>query len=161
MSQDPSHATRALSIQQPWADAIIHGTKRVENRTWMREGEVGWLWIHAPATLDKAGEAWMRQRGMHTPMLGMPRSALVGLAYIHTISNAVPDGDPWAFGPVCWHIYEVIALDEPVPCKGALGLWTVPDAPLAAARAELATLDLAWVNALDYEWPRRRPEGAR
>lgn len=138
MMRDPMLATRALSIQQPWADAIIHGTKRVENRTWKRETggkEFGWLWVHAPAGYDKAGDLWMREQGLHTPVAGAPRSALIGLAYIHTISNGALDaGDPWAFGPWCWCIGEVIALDEMVPCKGALGLWTVPDAPLAVAR---------------------------
>jgi hypothetical protein len=149
---DPRLATRALSIQQPWVDAILHGTKRVENRTWARKDELGWIWLHAPATGDQHAGRWMRERGLHTPDLGVPKSAIVGLAYIHTISNHVPDDDPWAFGPVCWHIYAVIALDEPVPCKGALGLWTLPPAALAKARAELATLDLGWVDALDYEW---------
>lgn len=146
---DPMLATRALSIQQPWADAILHGTKRVENRTWARKGEVGWIWLHAPASYDREGALWMRQRGLHTPELGAPTSAIVGLAYVDRISAHVPDDDPWAFGPVCWHIYAVIALEEPVPCRGALGLWTVPDGALAKARAELATLDLAWWEVAD------------
>lgn len=152
MSQDPSHATRALSIQQPWADAILHGTKRVENRTWRRapNAELGWVWVHAPAGHDKAGELWMREQGLHMPPVDVPRSALIGLAYIHTINNGALDAsDPWAFGPWCWCIGEVIALDEPVPCKGALGLWTVPDAALATARL--------WLDISQ----RRRPEGAR
>lgn len=135
---DPMVATRALSIQQPWADAIIHGTKRVENRTWRRKDDgrgLGWIWVHAPATYDNEGAMWMRKRHLHTPEASSPRSALIGLAYVHTMSNGPLDADdPWAFGPWCWCIGEVIALDESVPCKGALGLWAVPDATLATAR---------------------------
>lgn len=138
MTYDPKHATRALSIRQPWADAIIHGTKRVENRTWRRDtGDhaLGWVWVHASAGYDKAGDLWMREQGLHIPLADVPRGALIGLAHFDLISNGpMGPADPWAFGPWCWCIGEVIALDEPVPCKGALGLWTVPDEALSVAR---------------------------
>lgn len=151
MIYDLEHAPRALSIQQPWADAIIHGTKRVENRTWRREtGDhpLGWVRVHAPAGYDKAGDLWMREQGLHTPQADAPRGALIGAAYFDMISHGPMDAsDPWAFGPWCWCISEVIALDEPVPCKGALGLWAVPDAVLEVARL---WLDIS---------TRRRPEG--
>lgn len=29
-----THTIRALTIRQPWAGAIAHQTKRVENRSW-------------------------------------------------------------------------------------------------------------------------------
>ncbi len=33
---------------------------------------------------------------------------------------------PWFGGPVGWVLLDVLALPEPVPCKGAQGLWTLP-----------------------------------
>lgn len=155
--QNPRGATHALSIKQPWLDAILFGTKRIENRTWKREHTPGWIWLHAPESYDKAGERWMRERGLHNPELGVPRGAILGLAYVHTITNAVPKHDQWAFGPVCWFIYEVIQLLDPVPCKGALGVWRVPDAELEQARAEVDVLDLTFLAELDGEWPNPRP----
>lgn len=34
----------------------------------------------------------------------------------------------WFVGPVGWILADVVALPEPVPCKGAQGLWVVPPA---------------------------------
>jgi len=33
----------------------------------------------------------------------------------------------WAFGPWCWLLADPIELPEPIPCKGSLGLWEVPE----------------------------------
>jgi hypothetical protein len=41
---------KALSIQQPWAWAIIHAGKRVENRTWSTRFR-GPFFIHAGKTI--------------------------------------------------------------------------------------------------------------
>lgn len=140
----PELATRALSVKQPWADAILHGTKRVENRGWTSPAYgLGWLWLHAPAAYDRAGAQWMRDRGLHKPELGAPLGAMIGLVRVVALRRADerPD-DPWAFGPWCWVIDRVIALEEPIPCKGALSLWEVPDDVLARCLEELATLDV-------------------
>jgi hypothetical protein len=37
-------------------------------------------------------------------------------------------GGPWeADGAVCWPLRELVALREPVPCRGAQGLWALPE----------------------------------
>lgn len=41
-------------------------------------------------------------------------------------SRATPKAVPQA-GPIGWVLADVIALPEPVPCRGAQGLWTLPD----------------------------------
>ena len=56
----PPHAIRGLTIQRPWAGAIVHGTKRIENRTWypapklLEDGGL-WLAVHAGAHWDALG----------------------------------------------------------------------------------------------------------
>jgi hypothetical protein len=30
-------------------------------------------------------------------------------------------------GPVCFLLSDIVRVDPPIPCKGKLGLWTVPD----------------------------------
>jgi len=159
-SPSPFGAYRALTIKQPWLDAILYGTKRTENRTWSRKVDhgtsLGWIWLHASAAWDKEGERWMGAQQLHTPTLGAPRSALLGLAFVHTISNNVDKKrDPWAFGPWCWGLSAVVPLLDPVPCKGALGLWTVPAPTLALALGELLALplDLAQLDEQIYKWP--------
>lgn len=37
---------KALSLRQPWADAVLHLGKRIENRRWPTAHR-GWFWIHA------------------------------------------------------------------------------------------------------------------
>jgi hypothetical protein len=40
--------------------------------------------------------------------------------------------DPWAFGPWCWIIDEVIALPERIPCGGRQGTWHLNDEQIRA-----------------------------
>ncbi|MEI8165020.1 MAG: ASCH domain-containing protein [Chloroflexales bacterium] len=40
-------------------------------------------------------------------------------------------------GRFAWLLADVQRLAEPVPCRGALGLWTVPEAAEAAVRGQL------------------------
>jgi hypothetical protein len=40
--------------------------------------------------------------------------------------------------PVGWVLDDVIALDEPVPCPGAQGLWQLPIDVEARVRAQIA-----------------------
>lgn len=48
------------------------------------------------------------------------------------------DGPRWA-----WLLRDVRQLGEPVPCKGSLGLWTLPPSVLAAVERQLATAKAA------------------
>jgi hypothetical protein len=45
---------------------------------------------------------------------------------------------PWFFGDFGWVVDELIPFKEPVPCKGAQGLWTLPIAVEAAVLAQEA-----------------------
>ncbi len=52
-------------------------------------------------------------------------SALVGAATIYDCVSA--SDSPWFCGPFGFLLSHVVALPEPIPCKGALGLWDVPN----------------------------------
>ena len=43
----------------------------------------------------------------------------------------------WFFGPVGYVLRDVVALPEPVPCKGALGFWRLPTDVERAVRGQL------------------------
>lgn len=45
---------KALSLRQPWAWAVVHGYKDVENRSWSTKHR-GPLLIHASKQLDPEG----------------------------------------------------------------------------------------------------------
>lgn len=117
---------RALSIQQPWASAIVLGHKPVENRTW-KTSYRGPLLIHAGKQVDHFAMDWLFE-GYPELMAALklasplPRGGIVGRA---TMTDCVTHhASPLFFGP-----YGFVFCDaEPlpfVPLRGKLGLFEV------------------------------------
>lgn len=190
---------RAISVRQPWAWAIMHGGKDVENRSRNIAGSYrGPVAIHAgKAIFEEEGGAypevqsaiWLEEGGYvptgvqlwevaddvdpHDPrfaygaivgvvdlvrvhhaddcehddlmrLAGLYRSGPEGRAEVAALPDSGAGGivgkirgcSPWA-QPDQYHL--VLAsprpLAEPIPCRGALGLWTVPDDIVAALPA--------------------------
>lgn len=156
---------KALTVQQPWAWAIIHGGKDIENRTqaWRYRGPLA---IHAGARLSERGlqsellqDAWRAAGG--PPIWRSESSAIIGvvdLVGVHRCSalNVTREvlccDSAWAEQPyderhggirrrnlVHLVLENPRPLAVPIPCRGALGLWTPPAEVLeqlpAAARA--------------------------
>jgi hypothetical protein len=153
---------KALTICQPWAHLIITPqnalpphivVKRVENRTWPTKYR-GPLLIHA----GKSHE-WLND-GDEQLLDDMPFGAIVGLVdlidCVQVVSRsgpggkrlnfgrAVTDKHPWlpkhphTEGPWCWIVANPVPFAEPVPWRGALGLFDVKVSDLPAkARALL------------------------
>jgi hypothetical protein len=157
---------KALTVQQPWAWAIVQGFKDVENRTTM--------WHYRGPLAIHAGTRWS-VRGAHSPLIAgahldfmarngwalagdrekaIARSAAGGLAQhgpgdhrgaiigtvnlvdIHVAERGCCDS-PWAeyaypdrlAGKVradVTHLLltDAVALPEPIPARGQLGMWT-------------------------------------
>lgn len=147
---------RALSLQQPWADAIASGLKPVENRTWPPwPGVLGeTIAIHASASPRRSAEAQYRRLAGRAarPLRDMPLGCVIATARVvgalHVSSGrAVGDlterqrsrvlSSPWTEGPWAWLLDQVRALDASVPCRGALSLWVVPATVLRRALASV------------------------
>lgn len=144
MSQLP-----CISLKQPWAWAIVHGTKRVENRrtrTWNRNGHPypptrhrGLIGIHASGRVDRQALRDPRivrelRRLGHTTPPPMPTGRIIAVAVI--VDCHLGDGccGWWADWGV-WHLAldEVRALPEPIRTPGTLGLpWYASEAVTAA-----------------------------
>jgi hypothetical protein len=152
---------KSLTVQQPYASAIATGPKRIENRT-RKTYHRGLLAIHAGLAVDwlAASRAWTSAglvpyvpRAPHRAWTGsLVLGAVVAVADLtgcHWHSecrqpNPQPTGcravwcSEWsAAGQFHWALENVRPLPEPVPCKGALGLWTLPDEVESAVRAQL------------------------
>jgi len=129
----------AWSIRQPWAWAILHAGKRLENRS-RRFSYRGPVWLHASKWWSYAGvaEAWQsvidmaaasgRPLAQHAPpvtfrSLRAETGGIVGRAQIVDCVEAY--GSPWFVGPVAFVLDEVEAVPF-VPCKGMLGLFRLP-----------------------------------
>ncbi|MEU6925509.1 hypothetical protein [Streptomyces sp. NPDC046631] len=121
---------KALTVRQPWAGAIVHQEKRVENRTWKLPAKHhgARVLIHAGAQLDKNAKIYGPNFGVY--------GAIVGIATItgyHWSDDGTCCG-PWGFESTYhWTLTAVTALPDPVPAKGALGFWTPAEETLNAA----------------------------
>lgn len=131
---------KALTICQPWAWAIVHGPKRIENRTWPTNYR-GTILIHAGKSRGRLATAlpFLRSLGLDPPE-DLTYAAIVGLAELVDVrpvelvdqcaASQRTHGN-FAEGPLCWLLEDVRAL-EPIPCRGKLGLW-IPPAEIVAA----------------------------
>lgn len=112
---------KALSVQQPWAWAIIHNRKDIENRTWKTSFR-GTVAIHASLKLQPDAEMPARRR---TPR---PDELLLGyIIGVAELVDVVEESDSiWFGGPYGFLLKNPRPLAKPIACKGKLGLWEVP-----------------------------------
>lgn len=113
---------KCLTVKQPWAWALIHGPKRIENRTWYTSYR-GPLFIHAGKGRDRLGE----ENGLfECDYKNLIYWAIIGVV---DLVDCVPihqaEGDPFAEGPWCWLTANPKPLN-PFYCSGALSLWLPP-----------------------------------
>lgn len=144
---------RALSIRQPWPWAIICAGKDVENRTKGTRYR-GLLAIHASKTVyahdldNPLILAAIERNGYEIGEAAAACGAVVAVAMLAgchlspdfggTCGATRPRCSPWAEPDVYhWQLTGVRPLAEPVPCRGALGLWRLPDDVEKAVREQM------------------------
>lgn len=113
----------ALTVRQPWAWAIIHAGKDVENRTWPTEHR-GPLAIHAGQQLDASGAGFLKRLDFYPCDDELLRGAVIGIV---DVVDCVRNHDsPWADdGQYHWVLHNPRPLPEPIPYRGMQGLFTV------------------------------------
>jgi ASCH domain len=125
--------TTAFTVLQPWAWAIIHGGKTVENRSW-RTVYRGQLWVHAARSRARLGELdqWLERFGVAPPRLSqLTFGTLLGhVEVVDCRPFAEIQSNWWAEGPWCWVLENPVALPTPIALPGRQMLWRVPDAAL-------------------------------
>lgn len=126
---------KALSINQPWAWAIVNNWKGVENRDWNTKFRGEFL-IHAGKKFDDEGYEFIKRmlpdfviptkdelKEMRGGIVGKAR--LINTVHIRDKHLVSEDDKPWFFGEYGFMLDSA----EPCelrPCKGALGFFT-PD----------------------------------
>lgn len=123
---------KALSVCQPWAWAILHAGKSVENRTW-RTRHRGPLLIHASSSRKwlkpKLLSNWQHAYGTPLPSIQeLPFGAIIGqVELVDCVPiDAMEPGNAWAVGPWCWILANPV-VTTPIPCKGRTLLFKVSD----------------------------------
>lgn len=145
---------KALSLTQPWATLVAIGVKRLETRSWSTSYR-GWLAIHAAKTFSQwARDICLKEpycsalaAGGDNGLIDLPLGAIIAVGNLHRVGiigrqadGAVRvqglelpvEGIELSFGDYtpgryAWVFTNVRRLHQPVPFKGALGLWQVPD----------------------------------
>lgn len=105
---------KALSIRQPWAWAILHGGKDVENRSW-RTQHRGSLLIHAGAREDPDARGQLLAIGLEVPDT-LPLGGIVGV--VDVVDCVRGHESPWAINGE-WH--WLLARPRVVPFRALPG----------------------------------------
>ena len=137
---------KALSLTQPWATLVAIGAKKIETRSWYAKYR-GPVAIHA----SKGFPAWARDLCAGPPfssalqaegltVLDLPTGAVLAVVDLwrvlkvdYNVTALLPPPEPeQSFGDYtplrfAWYLRNIRRLDDPVPVKGALGLWEWKD----------------------------------
>jgi hypothetical protein len=136
---------KALSLHQPWATLILLGIKRLETRSWQTD-HTGRLAIHASRSFPFEARQLCRQAPIFSLLAeagfahpdDLPRGALLGTVLVRRclrteeldvealgdIERALGNFGPrrWA-----WLLEEPERFDRPIPYRGMLGVFPVPE----------------------------------
>lgn len=120
---------KAITVRQPWAWAIINAGKNIENRSWNTHFR-GTVAIHAAVGMtrneyEQGCESIKSKRRIKIPAYEeLERGAIIGTV---EIVDCVQDSDSrWFGGEYGFVLSRPKKLREPIPCKGALRFWNVP-----------------------------------
>ncbi len=137
---------QAISLTQPWAQLVVLGSKRVETRSWPTKyrGEIA---IHASKGFPALSRALCHEHPTYRWALSelwepdnLPLGSIIGIVEITDCLPTEKADDiglyshhaEWAFGDYgagryMWLLSNPVMWDTPIPCKGALKIWTVPE----------------------------------
>jgi hypothetical protein len=111
-----------ISIQQPWAWAIFHLGKDVENRSW-QPPRLGHFYIHASKTYNHAAAAWIEKTfGVRPPGPDdLPMGAIIGS--VEVVGCIQDSASPWAIaGQFHWQLHKPVEI-SPISCLGELRIF--------------------------------------
>ena len=126
----PALPRLALSVRQPWAWAILHGGKVIENRSLgsIKAGKMDCrrIALHAATGLKEDEYRWglwkLQEHGVTCPApQELPRGVIIGAVTVVDIISA--SDSPWFGSKPGNHglVLEDPQPCEPIPAKGALG----------------------------------------
>lgn len=121
----------ALSVRQPWAWAIVHAGKHLENRAWGGWGhdktrQRGPICIHASGGMTRHeyedARDFMAKHGVTCPPpADLVRGAIIGTAVI--VDWVRFSHSFWFTGPGALKFERMTPVEPVIPCAGALGFF--------------------------------------
>lgn len=140
---------KIISIWQPWASLVVHNHKFNETRGWSAPKSLIGQRIGIASTkvirpeqrvhfLDPRFQKHYRSLGL--PLIdNLPNGFLLGSAVLRSCEPWDEEQDEdltdeerafgwYGSGRWIWRLRSPIALSEPIPVRGAQGIWELPDA---------------------------------
>jgi hypothetical protein len=117
----------AISIKQPWAYAILHFGKDVENRTWdlPRKFLGKTVLVHAGKRFDDDGYSHLVLQGYSLPPFSVFNTGgIVGMLTFSSHRTPAPRS-PWAEPGLHWWPIASAMWLKYFACKGSLGFFNV------------------------------------
>jgi len=119
----------AITLQQPWAWAVFHAGKDVENRTW--KIPLGRILIHAGRAIDQDGIDFMEDvMGIEMPytkLNAMARGKIIGSVEVVNVSRG-RHKSPWAVRGQFHHdLARPRLARRQIAVRGTPGLWRPPE----------------------------------
>ena len=129
---------KAIAIRQPWASLILCGAKDVENRNWRLPAAMVGQRVVVHASKKRETRSYVTDvMGWHEDyVIGLddrlpidwnqlPAGALLGEV---TITGCVQQSESrWFLGPYGFLLADPVTYAKPIPYKGQLGFFDVPD----------------------------------
>ena len=126
---------KALTVRQPWAGAIAHQSKRVENRSWKlpAKHEGARILTHAGSQPARPAQVYAAPLDASSPVVAV--ATLTGCHW----SDEWQCCGYWAFeNAYHWTLDDVLTLPEPIRgVRGQLGIWTPPTELVATVTSQL------------------------
>lgn len=167
---------KALTLTQPWASLVIEGVKRYETRGWQTAYR-GPLAIHAAkgwTSEDRDFLSDLIRSGVlrNRPTARTPLGAVLGIVELEDVFSTdsgpywdwdagigltgYTEADLGDYSPrrFAWRLRVVEPFPEPIPAKGALGLWDWRPDQLTADLAALAASEGPAERVVVSEWTR-------
>ena len=137
---------RALTLWQPWASIVASGVKLIENRPWAPPAKLlgERIAIHAGMRWDQpSDDKYMELRWPGDPVYlrgEVPQGAVIATArverFARSVSEIPDDQHRWFFGPFCWVLADVNALERPIECPGRQRVWRLSSEVTAEVRKQ-------------------------
>lgn len=121
---------KVLTIKEPWATLIIEGYKLYEFRSW-KTNYRGKILIHSGLSLDKGFIERFKEYNLNYNC-----GYIIGEAEITDCilidekfnkqlieNNTLVYGNSNHIEQYAWKVENIKKYDNPIPCKGKLGLW--------------------------------------
>ena len=128
-----------LSVRQPWAWAIMHAGKDIENRDWPTKVR-GRVAIHGSkgCTVEEYNDAVLTFGAIGVRKASIGSAALAAGEYaslargviigtVEIVDCVTSSASPWFFGDFGFVLRDPRPLAEPIPWRGMLGFRPLPE----------------------------------